>query len=247
MSSPSQNETYLPIWVIYQAAWSDISAGERQYLLTSSVAEDAVYTDPATRPLHGYGEVLPYLTKFPQDYPGTWFQNNRLATHHGQGLAEWTMFEAKGQQLEGTSYARYGADGRLTQMTGFFASPTNDLQNAAQLATWNTYQAAWASPSAEERRQQLSRSVADDAVYADPTDECHGQAELLAHMERSQQRYPGASFRNDKFLAHHDQALSWWTMRAANGSTLATGTSYARFGADGRLAQMTGFFNLAPL
>ena len=245
MPAPTPTKAYLPIWVIYQAAWSNISAGEQQYLLTSSVAADGVYTDPATPPLHGHGELLAYLAKFQQDYPGTWFQNQQLAVHHDQALADWTMLEANGQTTPGTSYARYGADGRLTQMTGFFASPTDDLQNVAQLATWNTYQAAWASPSAEERQQQLSRSVAAEAVYTDPTAECHGLAALVAHVEQSRQHYPGASFRNDKFLAHHDQALAWWTMRAADGSTLATGTSYARFGADGRLTQMTGFFSPA--
>lgn len=36
--------------------------------------------------------------------------------------------------------------------------------------------------------------------------------------------------------------IGWWTLRAADGSTLATGTSYARFGGDGRLTQMTRFF-----
>ena len=36
------------------------------------------------------------------------------------------------------------------------------------------------------------------------------------------------------------------TMRAANGSTPATGTSYARFGEDGRLTQMTSFLDSEP-
>ena len=245
MQAPASTKAYLPIWVIYQAAWSNISVGEQQYLLTSSVAADCVYTDPATPPLHGHGELLAYLAKFQQDYPGTWFENQQLAVHHDQALADWTMLEANGQPTPGTSYARYGADGQLTQMTGFFASPTDPLQNAAQLATWNAYQAAWTAGSPAERQQQLSRSVAADCEYADPTAECHGLAALVAHVEQSRQHYPGASFRNDKFLAHHDQALSWWTMLAADGSTLATGTSYARFGDGGRLTQMTGFFNSA--
>ncbi|NML67988.1 nuclear transport factor 2 family protein [Hymenobacter sp. RP-2-7] len=120
------------------------------------------------------------------------------------------------------------------------------MQNEAQLATWNAYQAAWAGSSAAEREQLLARSVADDATYADPTTECQGRTALMAHIEQSQQQRPGATFQNDKFLVHHDQALSWWTMRGVDGATLATGTSYARFGDDGRLTQMTGFFNSAP-
>ena len=65
---------------------------------------------------------------------------------------------------------------------------------------------------------------------------------MIAHIEGSQEKRLGASFRNDKFLDHHDQGLSEWTMFDGKSAIVATGTSYARFGDDGRLIQMTGFF-----
>lgn len=111
-----------------------------------------------------------------------------------------------------------------------------------KLDTWNTYQSAWSDISAHERRELLARSVADNCVYSDPTDYCEGVDALIAHIEGSQAKVPGARFRNDKFLDHHDQGLSEWTMYDGKGAVVATGTSYARFGADGRLSQMTGFF-----
>ena len=108
--------------------------------------------------------------------------------------------------------------------------------------TWEAYQSAWSDIPTDERRRILSRSVADDCVYSDPTDLCHGVDELITHIEGSQKKVPGARFRNDKLLVHHDQAMSNWTMFDGNGATVATGTSYARFRGDGRLVQMTGFF-----
>jgi hypothetical protein len=61
-------------------------------------------------------------------------------------------------------------------------------------------------------------------------------------VRATQRNFPGATFRNDKFVHHHDQAISNWTMLDRDGNAIFVGTSYARFGDDGRLAQMTGFF-----
>ena len=116
--------------------------------------------------------------------------------------------------------------------------------NEEYLATWKRYQAAWSDISSEERKTLLSGSVAADAVYTDPTNECHGLQQLIAKIEQSQQKTPGATFENTKFLTHHQQGLSSWTMRSKEGATLATGNSYARFNAEGLLIQMTGFFEL---
>ena len=118
------------------------------------------------------------------------------------------------------------------------------MSNQDYLYTWNTYQAAWSDISSEERKKLLHSSVAQDAIYSDPGSECHGLDELSVRIEASQKKYPGASFRNEKFLEHHQQGLFSWKMHDAHGKLIAVGTSYARFGSDGLLAQMTGFFEL---
>jgi SnoaL-like protein len=110
------------------------------------------------------------------------------------------------------------------------------------LAVWNTYQAAWSGVSGSERQRMLDESVAPDCVYTDPTSVSRGHRELTAKMQATQRNFPGAMFRNDKFVQHHGQAISNWTMLDGNGTAIFTGTSYARYGDDGRLAQMTGFF-----
>ncbi len=118
------------------------------------------------------------------------------------------------------------------------------MANEAYLKTWNIYQSAWSDVSADERQNLLSRSVASDAVYTDPGSECHGTAELIAKIKESQKAYPGASFHNEKMLDHHRQGLFTWKMHDEKGKVIALGTSYARFGADDLLTQMTGFFEL---
>lgn len=109
------------------------------------------------------------------------------------------------------------------------------------LTTWKTYQAAWSPMEAAEREQMLRSSVSADCIYTDPTDQCSGIEELVAKIERSQKQFPGVSFQNTKFLDHHDQGLFSWTMVNEQGEALHTGASFARFGPDGLLTQMTGF------
>ena len=118
------------------------------------------------------------------------------------------------------------------------------MTNEEYTATWKRYQAAWPDISTGERKELLQGSVAADAVYTDPTIECHGLQELMAKIAQSQEKTPGASFENTKFLCHHQQGLSNWTMRNGEGATVATGNSYTRFNDEGLLIQMTGFFEL---
>jgi len=110
------------------------------------------------------------------------------------------------------------------------------------LNIWTAYQAAW-GPLAEDARQRLlEQSVGDDILYTDPTSQVQGRGALMARIALTQQAFAGAYFKNDSFLAHHDQGLFHWTMYDRDGNPFVKGTSFARFGADGRLAQATGFF-----
>ena len=61
-------------------------------------------------------------------------------------------------------------------------------------------------------------------------------------IAQSQQKFTGAYFRNDSFLEHHDQGLFLWTMYDKDGRAFVKGSSFGRFGTDGRLVQATGFF-----
>ena len=72
---------------------------------------------------------------------------------------------------------------------------------------------------------------------------CRGHAELTAKIEDANRKGPGATFRNDGFFTHHDKAVVNWTMFDGAGEEYAKGASYVQFGADGRLTQMTGFYD----
>ena len=116
------------------------------------------------------------------------------------------------------------------------------MNDENHLTTWNVYQSAWAPISDMQRRDRLAQSVSDDVVYTDPASQVHGVEALAERIAKSQEQFPGARFRNDSFLEHHDHGLFQWTMLNGEGADVVKGTSFARFGEDGRLVQATGFF-----
>ena len=113
----------------------------------------------------------------------------------------------------------------------------------AHRATFETYQSAWRSNiGSPERQRRLKASVSEACEYCDPGFECRGYEELLVKMDHSKQHFPGATFRIDSFLEHHGQAVATWTMFDGAGAEFVRGASHVRFGGDGRLTHMTGFF-----
>ena len=115
-----QKQEYLSVWNTYLSAWSDLSAEERARRLESCAAEDCLYTDP-TEQRHTRNDLIARIELSKEKYPGSYFENDRFAHHHDQGLCNWTMYDREGKVLtSGTSYSRIGQDGRLVQMTGFF-------------------------------------------------------------------------------------------------------------------------------
>ncbi len=107
-------------WATYQSAWRDISEDERNTLLVDSVAADGRYQDPQGE-TSGIEELAAYIATFRQSAPGSLFSNYRFLTHHDQAVANWTLNGPDGEvMIRGASHAVYGADGKLTQITGFF-------------------------------------------------------------------------------------------------------------------------------
>ncbi len=118
------------------------------------------------------------------------------------------------------------------------------MSGSAHRATFVTYQSAWLlGLTTAERLARLRQSVVENCVYQDPGVTCHGYPELLAKIDDANQKGPGARFRNDRFLEHHDKAIVNWTMFDGAGDDYAQGASYVEFAADGRLARMTGFYD----
>ena len=91
----------------------------------------------------------------------------------------------------------------------------------------------------------IVQSVDADICYIDPGSAVRGLDALLAKIQESQTKFPGAYFKNDTFLEHHDSGLFHWTMYDAQGTPKVKGSSYGAFGAGGKLRQASGFFKAA--
>jgi 2-polyprenyl-6-methoxyphenol hydroxylase-like FAD-dependent oxidoreductase len=114
------------------------------------------------------------------------------------------------------------------------------MNDEARLKTWNTYQAAWGPIDEDERRRLLEQSVAADCVYTDPGSQVEGRDALMARIGQTQIKFPGAHFRNDSFLEHHDQGLYRWTMYDGAGRVFVTGDAAHLVIPTGGLGMNTG-------
>ena len=112
--------TLQQIWKTYQDAWADIAVDERERLLRQSVTDDVIFTAPPYEG-QGLGNLLEHIAQFQIQFPGARFESNKLFTHHGQLLSEWTMYNKDGSEfLTAHSYARFDEPGRLTHLAGFW-------------------------------------------------------------------------------------------------------------------------------
>jgi predicted ester cyclase len=113
------------------------------------------------------------------------------------------------------------------------------MTNAEQV--WQRYARIWSSD--EARRSTELQACVDEAVrYADANASLDGVAALSAYMGDFQAGMPGCSFRIDAVLAHHERSISFWSLIGPQAQAMQKGTSFARHTADGRLADISGFF-----
>jgi hypothetical protein len=113
-------DTLQEIWNSYQAAWANIAPEERERLLRQSVTDDVAFTTP-TGEGQGFGTLVAHVAQFQTQFSGAYFKSNKLVSHHGQLLSEWTMFSKDGAEiLTAHSYARFNEQGLLTHLAGFW-------------------------------------------------------------------------------------------------------------------------------
>jgi hypothetical protein len=107
---------------------------------------------------------------------------------------------------------------------------------------WNAYLNTYSDIAASERERLLRQSVTDDVVFTGPNEEGQGFGNLVEHIGQFQKQSPGAHFESNELLIQHGQLLSEWTLYKKDGAKIATGHTYARFNAQGRLTHLAGFF-----
>lgn len=113
------------------------------------------------------------------------------------------------------------------------------MTNVEQL--WQRYARIWSSGEAQ-RASELPACVDEAVHYSDPNASIGGAAALSSYMGGFQANMPGCSFRIDAVLTHHDRSISFWSLIGPEAQAMKKGTSFARHSADGRLADISGFF-----
>lgn len=116
------------------------------------------------------------------------------------------------------------------------------MASNAHKNTWETYTQSWAEIDTSKRLALFRQCLSPDCEYSDPHIQATGYEQLSGYMSELQKNVPGAGFITTDFKNHHDRSLTHWNMVDGKGNILAQGTSYGMYGADGRLTQMTGFY-----
>ena len=113
-------------WETYTCSWSETDIAKRLQLFKSSLSPDCVYTDPLIQTT-GYDQLSGYMSELHKTVPGVRFVTTDFRHHHDRSLTHWNMVDGHGNIIsQGVSYGLYGTDGRLVQMTGFFALPSGN-------------------------------------------------------------------------------------------------------------------------
>ncbi len=107
---------------------------------------------------------------------------------------------------------------------------------------WETYAASWKAQTAVEKHALFERSLDPSCIYTDPVQQAHGWDALIAYMLDFHTQIPGGHFVTQYFLAHHGRSIAKWEMRNGDDMVVGEGISYGRYNAQGKLVDMTGFF-----
>ena len=117
----------------------------------------------------------------------------------------------------------------------------NDGQLASDLPYWN-------ETDPVRRLELIEQTWTQDASYIEPLMAAHGHAELNDGVSGLQSQFPGHELRPAGGVdAHHDRVRwSWELLSPAGAAPLAAGTNVGVLASDGRLREVTGFFDFTP-
>lgn len=111
----------------------------------------------------------------------------------------------------------------------------------------DTYLAAYSEPDPARRTALIADAWDPAGRLVDPPAVGETYDGIGALADAVQQQFPGHRFRRASAVdAHHDVARFAWELVAPDGQVALTGVDFVRFGPDGRLRQVTGFFGELP-
>ncbi len=114
--------------------------------------------------------------------------------------------------------------------------------------TITRYIAIWNETDPNRRRDLIAQTWTDDCRYTDPVFEVEGPHGIDAMVAGFHQQFPGLTFvRTGEVEAHHNRIRFTWDLLDATGGRQAAGTDVAVLAPNGQLADVAGFFDMAPV
>jgi hypothetical protein len=110
------------------------------------------------------------------------------------------------------------------------------------------YIAAWNEPSAERRRDLISKTWTEDGTYIDAHRRGSGHAGIDAVIQIAQEHFPGYRLHLVSGIEAHNSYVrfSWAAGGSPDAPLYLAGTDFAVIALDGRLKSVTGFVDAAP-
>ena len=111
-------------------------------------------------------------------------------------------------------------------------------------ATWEAYTAIWRLDDPVAMKAACAKHLSPECRYLDPLTDRRGWDAIVEYVGEFHQQVPGGHFVTTAAFVHHGELLAHWNMVAGDGTVLDRGTSHATFTEDGRLATLSGFFEV---
>jgi hypothetical protein len=108
----------------------------------------------------------------------------------------------------------------------------------------NGYFAMWNEADPARRREVIEETWTSDVSYVDPMFDAEGPDALDAMVAGVHEQVPGHRFRLTGTVDAHNNRARWgWELAGPDdGSTVVSGVDFAVLAPDGRLREVTGFF-----
>ena len=109
------------------------------------------------------------------------------------------------------------------------------------------YFAMWLETDADARATQVAAVFTEDGRHVDPNADAKGHDGLAAMITAVHDQFPGLGMRRTSAIdQHNDQLRFAWDLLDAEGTTILSGLDVVQLAADGRLAQVAGFWGDLP-
>ncbi|OSQ45751.1 nuclear transport factor 2 family protein [Marivita geojedonensis] len=112
----------------YTDAWCEADGGARGALLEIAWAEDGLYQDPSGE-AQGRDSLHAHIGRVQAQFPGARIElSTGVDRHHDRIRFGWQMVLEDGSiPVQGIDCGRVGADGRLTEIIGFFGAQPPEM------------------------------------------------------------------------------------------------------------------------